>query len=542
MKFLHLIISCSSITSSLSFTFPSGLGALNKRESATEAPSSFTYKSGQYKTRIYSSSSDSANNQSAVLNGESAFDTKSLDFTMGYMNKHHRKELTNFAIAFTPLGIEQMKKNAFSGGSYKITDAKLVDIVHPFENSNELSLSSSDNPSSYLELEVTIEIRGQKEPSIEKQIVPLDAMPNEELRKFQSQPLIPRPSSYESEPTKSYNAIDDFIRRLNRLCLIVNAPSATGKLTQLSFQINGSRNALLREDLYLNQVPHNRYVREYFYNLASDSVLNAVVACSKGQISNRMKIISMFPEMNPQMDSYRIGTLLELARSIAITLAEQNIRVRVCVQGSMGVGIFTGTPKQLSGAATLLQRMDWQSRPGEENEGMVGNFVNFGAVGKEHVVNKGIMLVKDEETGETKEITQEQDDVFLLLCPQSMVGVESSIIQALQEMVDAAGDRPVILLNPDLSDKVSSQGQQNIRGRKDRLEFADSFKTIHQFQNIYVSGTSYFPILGTIYKHGYDDPYVSYQRRDKVGGGEIYVPVLSTEEIPEGDLILNTFD
>ena len=44
----------------------------------------------------------------------------------------------------------------------------------------------------------------------------------------------------------------------------------------------------------------------------------------------------------------------------------------------MGQGIFTGTPKQLSGAAILLQRMDWQSNEGEENEGMVGNYVNFG--------------------------------------------------------------------------------------------------------------------------------------------------------------------
>ena len=38
------------------------------------------------------------------------------------------------------------------------------------------------------------------------------------------------------------------------------------------------------------------------------------------------------------MDSYRIGTLLELIRVVAIRLAEENLRVRICVQGSMGVG------------------------------------------------------------------------------------------------------------------------------------------------------------------------------------------------------------
>lgn len=57
--------------------------------------------------------------------------------------------------------------------------------------------------------------------------------------------------------------------------------------------------------------------------MASEAALEAVTLCSKKQFTNRMKMTVMFPEMNPSMDSYRIGTLLELARSIAIKLAEQ---------------------------------------------------------------------------------------------------------------------------------------------------------------------------------------------------------------------------
>lgn len=187
--------------------------------------------------------------------------------------------------------------------------------------------------------------------------------------------------------------------------------------------------------------------------MASQAALDAAILCSDKRISNRMKMTVMFPEMNPQMDSYRIGTLLELTRSIAITLAEQNLRVRVCVQGSMGVGIFTGVPKQLNGVHTLLQRMDWESESGEENEGMVGDYINFGFVGKEYVVNTVDVVGEDP-------ISTKQDDVFLILCPQNMVGLESSIIGPLSEMVDAAGDRPVIIINPDLTDKLSSQGQR----------------------------------------------------------------------------------
>ena len=193
-----------------------------------------------------------------------------------------------------------------------------------------------------------------------------------------------------------------------------------------------------------------------------------------------MRVISKFPETNPTMDSYRIGTLLELVRSIVTKLAEENLRVRVCVQGSMGAGIFTGIPKQLSGVAQILQAMDWQSQDGEMNAGMLGDYVRFGAIGKNHVLND-VRTV--DENGESV-ITQYQDDVFVLIAPQSMVGVDSSIIPLLQEMTVAAGDRPIILLNPDLTDKVSSGGQQSIRGRQERIDFDNTFETIFHFQNI----------------------------------------------------------
>lgn len=268
--------------------------------------------------------------------------------------------------------------------------------------------------------------------------------------------------------------------------------------------------------------------------MASQAALDAAVLCSEGKLTNRMKMTVMFPEMNPSMDSYRIGTLLELARSIAIKLAEQNLRVRVCVQGSMGVGIFTGIPKQLNGVSTLLQRMDWESEVGEENEGMVGDYVNFGFVGKEHVV--------DAKEGDRENSAVQQDDVFLIICPQNMLGLECSIIQPLSEMVEAAGDRPVIILNPDLTDKISSQGQQSIRGRQQRIDFAESFETIFQFQNIYTSGTSYFPILGSVVKLGPIEPWVAHQRRDLVNdGGEVYVPVYAAESLPDNEVLIKTF-
>jgi len=355
-------------------------------------------------------------------------------------------------------------------------------------------------------------------------------MPVSKNRKLLGSGTIPPPVARDLD----LPPIDEIVRRLCRLCWIVNEPDATGKLFQLGIQLAGSDIGRLKENMYLNQCPHNRYVRKYFYDMVADATLEAAILCSKGRISNRMKITAMFPEMNPSMDSYRIGTILEMIRTVAIKLVEQNLRVRVCVQGSMGVGIFTGVPKQLGGVSKLLQMMDWQSNEGEENEGMVGNYMNFGNIGAEHVVNAHVR-----EDG-TK---VEQDDVFILIAPQSMVGVDSSIIASLKEMAEAAGSRPIILLNPDLTDKFSSQGQQNVRGRQDRIDFANTFETIWHFNNIYVSGTSYFPILGATFKPGPLNMWASYQRRDLAKEqGEMYIPIIAGEEKPQGDQILASFE
>ena len=90
--------------------------------------------------------------------------------------------------------------------------------------------------------------------------------------------------------------------------------------------------------------------------------------------------------------------------------------------------------------------------------------------------------------------------------------------------------------------QVSAQGQQSVRGRKERIEFAESFKPIYHFQNIYVSGTSYFPILGTITKLHPTEQWIAHQRRDLTNGEELYVPVIAGEEMPTGETILDCFE
>ena len=139
----------------------------------------------------------------------------------------------------------------------------------------------------------------------------------------------------------------------------------------------------------MNTIPHSRELRRTFYDDVSSSVVDAIAAGVK-----RGKIHISIPETNTAQDVYRVGTVLELAREIVCAIAQDGKRVRVCVQGSMGVGVFQGLPLQLSGLRRLLEKMDWPEA--------VEPFVTFGAVGADEV-----------DAG---------DDVFLLLGPQNIVG------------------------------------------------------------------------------------------------------------------------
>mmetsp|Transcript_32918 Transcript_32918/g.75810 ORF Transcript_32918/g.75810 Transcript_32918/m.75810 type:complete len:348 (+) Transcript_32918:285-1328(+) len=329
---------------------------------------------------------------------------------------------------------------------------------------------------------------------------------------------------------KMAHPVDDVVRRLNRLLWMIKERNVTGKLIQMACQIGGVGVGRLKENLNLDSIPHNRYLRQYFYDLAADAIVEGCKLSREGSISNRMKVVTKFPELNPDTDTYRIGTLLELAREIGLRLVEEKLRVRICVQSPLGEGPRTGIPKQLSGAMTLMQRMDWQSGKGEMFEGILEDYVRFGTIGEYEVM--------EEERFANGTIARHRDDVLLLLCPQNLPGVDSSIHPYLVDMVEVSEKtdkrRPIILLNPDLTDKLASQSQQSYRGREERMAFADSFQTIHHFENIYSRGTRYFPILGSLTKLLPTQPWVAHQKKERldVEFGEIYFPLLASEEPP----------
>lgn len=264
--------------------------------------------------------------------------------------------------------------------------------------------------------------------------------------------------------------------------------------------------------LYLNCVPWKPFARQFFYN----RVVRAMdAAITDPKFSNRMQIRLLTPETSPAFDTYRIGTILELVREMAFHQVCCGKRVKLCVQQKMGEGFLKGLPISLNGCRFILENMDWQSKEGEEKEGVVGTKIFFGEVGEHEV--------------------EDEDDVFILIAPQNVVG--SSITPLLEAMAKKAGDRPFILLNPSLKDRPSAGDVMQVRGREERMAFAKTFKIAFSFETLHEKGL--FKINGAVGKHAHDQPWIRYVLVDNQAGlenindrKEIYEPVQVTEREP----------
>ena len=231
----------------------------------------------------------------------------------------------------------------------------------------------------------------------------------------------------------------------------------------------------------LNNVPHSSEVRQYFHR---DLTASVVAALSAGK--QRVRVFQEHPETNVEMDTYRIGTLLEGVRHLVNSLTADGRRVKVCVQSSMGQGVFTAMPLALNGVRRILDTMDW------------GDDVND-LRDERQLLRIGSISAAD--------VTAD-DDIFVLIAPQHING--HSLMPSLTAFCDAAGSRPVVLLNPRLTDIPSANGVMSVRGRQERMEWVASFEEIYHFRLIY-NKPAIFPIYGCL-RHAFGGPWELYKR------------------------------
>eukprot|EP00241_Pyramimonas_parkeae_P006930 CAMPEP_0114252044 /NCGR_PEP_ID=MMETSP0058-20121206/15613_1 /TAXON_ID=36894 /ORGANISM="Pyramimonas parkeae, CCMP726" /LENGTH=326 /DNA_ID=CAMNT_0001365925 /DNA_START=170 /DNA_END=1151 /DNA_ORIENTATION=+ len=257
---------------------------------------------------------------------------------------------------------------------------------------------------------------------------------------------------------------------------------------------------------FLNSTPHSREVRQHFYKDCSESILAAV---RDGK--TRMRADCVFPELNTEMDVYRVGTMLELIRTIANKLANEGLQVKVCVQGSMGQGVFTALPLSLSGVRRIMELMGWGVD--EDGSEMLDKKIFLGAIGAEEV--------------------SKDDDAFIIIQPTSIVG--HSIIPPMVEMMDAVGDRPVLIFNQKMTDIQSAGGVMSTRGRQGRIDFTNMFETVYHFRLLY-NKPYFFPIYGAL-RYVYGEQWEIYKRTTITKTVEIYNKVTTVPKEPTPAII-----
>lgn len=188
-------------------------------------------KDASFSSTTPSSSSTTTSSKNAKPETPKQLDAKQLDFVLGYLNKHHGDLLQEFAKAFSVLGSEMAKANAYSGGSFAIHSANVTDITN-----DEIALA------------VAIQRRGRKEPEQRTVTFPLDAHPvGARERYYDLQP----PIESTTTPLVPVLPIDAMVRKLGRLCWIVQQPDVSGKLIQLAFQLGGAGIGELPENMYV---------------------------------------------------------------------------------------------------------------------------------------------------------------------------------------------------------------------------------------------------------------------------------------------------
>lgn len=287
---------------------------------------------------------------------------------------------------------------------------------------------------------------------------------------------------------------------LIKMATICERSKDTAGIASLQFGYDCS----MPSDFLFNQVPHAPWVRNYLNSRSTQAVLRAINDPTiPSNLKSRMQIKINVPEVNPAFDTYRMGTLLELAREIVLALAvDEGKRVRICVQQPLGEGVFVGMPLALASMRVVLEKMDWGSLLSAEQKWRPGDQAS--SQRKEALIRLGTIGAEQ---------AAEDDDVFIVMAPQNVVG--GMIVDELEAMVKAAAGRPLVLINPILADRPSSNNVMQIRGRAERRAFTDSFVDIFALRLLYPSSGGYmFPISGLISKKGWREPWCCYAREE----------------------------
>lgn len=175
----------------------------------------------------------------------------------------------------------------------------------------------------------------------------------------------------------------------------------------------------------------------------------------------------LVPELNPSMDIYDRRFLLSLVWTLASEMVlNLKLRTRVLIQGT---GSFGAIPLSISG---LRKHFD-----GDREKSKV-DWENYGVALDENLRSGDLERVGD---------LDENDDAVIVVSPTNAVAMP--VVNDVQDLLERARSRPVVIVNPRLSDVPSHSGVMQVSGRSDRIALLNSFEHIFMLRLLFRSGS-----------------------------------------------------
>lgn len=172
--------------------------------------------------------------EDGVVEVEDILTEEQRDFVRGYLNKHHTPFLLALVTAFSEIGTEMAQANVWSGGSYTVPSAALVDVT-----------------ATHVTLEATIQRRGPPDKAETRRVtLSLDAVPERRRACDMDSPMIAAAAD-NANPLRPATSIDRLVRSLCRWAWMVRQPAVTGQLLQLAWQLGGAGIGKLPDNMYV---------------------------------------------------------------------------------------------------------------------------------------------------------------------------------------------------------------------------------------------------------------------------------------------------
>ncbi|GJQ08807.1 hypothetical protein GpartN1_g598.t1 [Galdieria partita] len=236
---------------------------------------------------------------------------------------------------------------------------------------------------------------------------------------------------------------------------------------------------------HMSRYPKSLQEQQYYIDLVVEAVQSYDNSCS----NLKKSVTLLLPDLNPELDIYDRRFLLRLVWGLAtLCVLEKQQRVRLVVQGPSESG---GLPLAVAGLFRYLNE-DYQiSR--ESWNGKLQTHVSISTL----------------EECLTQNVNQ---DYFIVITPTN--AVSTPITEQLIQLTQKYNNSPILLINPSLKDVPSTDGVMQVRGRKERMEFLETFEDVFYLRPLYKTGTLYpiqglllrkYPLPWQVWKMDYDE-------------------------------------